>query len=239
MGGSVNQHWEQFIENAPWFAHGGKLAKVGIARPPGSWTPASSDFEGLFPELDRLLRAAFVTSVAVADGRYELYAWLRPDGNSCSWLSPLRSANSPSSLYPDHRVLLTSFGGIVELSNELDEPEQWWLRNHTDVLTEHGAQTDATFIEAYGWAFVEAGAEIPIDLTAFYAIAQGANGNTTLCHRGSGEVILFAPDHDFDHVEPYPDCPEQSLYLLHGAPTFRDWVNTIARQWQQWVEGDV
>src|SRR3984893_15804491 len=175
MGGSVNQHWEQFIENASWFLHGKKPAKVGIARPPGSWTPVSSDFERLFPELEQLLRRAFVPSVAVAGERYELYAWLRPDGDSCSWLSPLRSGNPPSSLYADHRVLLRSFAGIVEFSNELDDPEQWWLLNHTDVLTEQGAQTDATFIEAYGWAFEEAGAEIPIDLQAFYAIAQGEN----------------------------------------------------------------
>jgi hypothetical protein len=211
---------------------------VGVARPPGTWKPASPDFEQLFPEFDRILRRACVTSVAIDDARYELFAWSRPDGASCGWLSPLRSADPPSSLHPDHRVLLASFGGIVERSNQLDELEQWWLLSHNDALTERVARTDATFIgEHYAWAFEEAGVDIPIELEAFYAIAEEANGNTTFCHRVSGDVVLFAPDHDFDYVERYPDCPEQSLYLLNGAPRFGDWVNTIARQWRRWVEG--
>jgi hypothetical protein len=233
----MNQHWDQFIEDVSWFLHDGKIAEVGAARPPGTWKPASSDFEQLFPELDRLLRGAFVTSVAVAEARYELYAWLRSDGASCGWLSPLRSADPPSSVHPDHRVLLASFGGIVERSNQLDEEEEWWILNHNDVLTERVAQTDATFIgEHYAWAFEQAGVEIPIELDAFYAIAEEANGNTTFCHRRTGEIVLFAPDPGFDYAEPYPGCPEQSLYLPMSAPRFGDWVETIARQWRRWVE---
>jgi hypothetical protein len=86
------------------------------------------------------------------------------------------------------------------------------------VLTERVAHGDATFIRRdYAWAFKDASIEIPIDLEAFYPIAVEANGNTTFCHRLSGEVVLFAPDHAFDHVELFPGCPAYTLYRLPAA----------------------
>jgi hypothetical protein len=229
----VNQQWEEFAKQVPWFPQRGQIAEVGDSQPPGSWESVSADFDLLFPALHRVLRGAFVTPVVVAETRYQLYTWLRRDGASCSWLSPLPSIDPPSSVHPDHQILLRSFGGIVERADEAE----WWIMNHNDVLTEGVAQTDATFIRHYAWAFEEASVEIPIEMEQFYAIAEEANGNTTLCHRLTGEVVLFAPDHAFDYVEPYPRCPEYSLYRLTGAPRFRDWVDTIARQWRAWVEG--
>jgi hypothetical protein len=53
----------------------------------------------------------------------------------------------------------------------------------------------------------------------------------------SGEVILFAPDHAFDYVQALPGCPEYTLYRMLGAPAFREWVNRVARQWYDGMEG--
>jgi hypothetical protein len=121
----------------------------------------------------------------------------------------------------------------IERSNE----PHWWLLSHDDALTEHAAQRDGTFVRHYGWAFEEASVEIPISMEQFYAIAVEANGNTTLCHRLSGEVVLFAADHGFDYVEPFPGCPDYTLYRLPGAACFRAWVDTVARQWRIGIEG--
>jgi hypothetical protein len=228
----VNQHWEEFIEEVSWFLQPDQTAEVEVSLPPGSWTAASPEFDQFFPELCRILREAVVTPVAVAGVRYQLHSWLRRDGSRCSWLSPVPSPAPPHSLHPDHGVLLGSFGGIVERSNEPD----WWVLNHNDVLTECAAQRDGTFIKDYAWAFEAASVDIPIDMEQFYAIAEEANGNITLCHRLSGEVVLFATDHAFDHVEPFPGCPDYTLYRLPGALSFRDWVNTVARQWRAWIE---
>jgi hypothetical protein len=228
-----NAYWEDFLRSAPWFLQRGQ-AEVGSAAPPGAWTPASGEFGTLFPDLQRLLRRAFVSSVAVASAQYQLYSWPRTGGGSCSWLSPLPPGQLPPGLYPDHRILLASFGGIVERS---DEPESWIL-NHNDVLTLSEAQRAGTFVDDYAWAFAEASLAIPIDLLQYYSIAREANGNTTLCHRLNGEVILFAPDHAFRHVQRYPGCPEYTLYRIEGAATFREWVNTVARQWQESIRRD-
>ena len=229
----MNHDWQLFIKDISWFLKPGEVAEVGAAQPPGSWTPASPEFGQLFPQLEQLLREAFVTAVSVSGTSYELYRWSRREGGNCGWLSLLPSSNPPSSLYPQHHILLSSFGGIIERFNE----STWWVLNHNDALTEREAQEDAAFIgEHYRWPFDEAGLEIPVDLQQFYSIAREANGNTTFCHRLSGEILLFAPDHAFDHIEPYPGCPEYTLYRLPEAPHFRDWVNVIAQQWRAWIE---
>jgi hypothetical protein len=226
----LNQYWEEFLEDVSWFLKPSQTAKVGAPQPPGSWRPASADFARLFPELRRILRAAYVTPVAVGRRRYQLYTWTS-DAGSHSWLSPTPWTDPPSFVHPDHQVLLASFGGIIERSNEPD----WWILNHYDTLTVHAARRNATFLKYYAWAFEEAFLNIPIEMTEFYSIAEEANFNITLCHRTRGEVILFAADHHFDYVEVYPGCPEYSLYRLVGARSFRRWVNVIAKQWREGI----
>ena len=136
-------------------------------------------------------------------------------------------------IYSDHRVLLKHFGGIVERS--YNEPPTWLL-NCNDVLTAREALHDASFIEDYRWILEEPDAGWPIDPASYYSICREANGNTTLCHRANGDVLLFAPDHDYDHVEVLEGCPPYSLYRLHRVRSFRDWVSTVAEQWLQAVQ---
>jgi hypothetical protein len=97
------------------------------------------------------------------------------------------------------------------------------------------AGRDASFINSYKWAFDDEGVPIPILLTEFYSIAQEANGNTTLCHRITGEIVLFAPDHNFKHIVPLPGCPEYSLYRIPSAKAFSSWVSSVANQWLESV----
>ena len=223
----MNAEWKRFLDAAPWFLKPGQPATVEATRPPGSWGPRSPAFSKLFPVLTECLNRAAVTPVAVAQVPYVLLTWDRGQDGPCGWLSPAPSAAPSPRLHEDHRVLLGSFGGIVARSNE---PEESWLRNHDAVLTESEAERDASFLADYAWAFEEAGAAIPTELARFYSIAREANGNTTFCDRSSGEIVLFAPDHGFDHVTPYPGCPEYTLYRINGAASFREWVDAVAGQ---------
>jgi hypothetical protein len=97
-------------------------------------------------------------------------------------------------------------------------------------LTPELAEEDATFVEAADWAFEETGG-IPVDLPAYYTVAQEANANATLCHRVEGDVLLFAMDHAFDYVTVLDGCPENTFYRFQGAPTFARRVNRVAEQW--------
>jgi len=206
-----------------------------VTEPPGTWSAASADFGRLFPALDQLLKSASITAVAINGLPYRLFSWkaLEEEVQECAWLWPAPSPQASLSVHPHHRVLLASFGGIIERSNE---PEDTWLLNHNDVLTETLAQHDASFINDYAWFFEDRGVTIPIVLTEFYSIAEEANGNTTLCHRTTGQIVLFAPDHDFEHIVPETGCPEQSLYRIPEALFFSSWVNAVAKQWLRNVQ---
>jgi hypothetical protein len=77
-GQRVNHHWEEFVQDVPWFLKRDQIAEVEDSRPAGSWAAASSDFHRLFPEISGVLQGAVVTSVIVSGLRYQLYTWLRP-----------------------------------------------------------------------------------------------------------------------------------------------------------------
>jgi hypothetical protein len=224
----LSEHWQQFVADVPWFL-GGRSAQAAAAQLPGTWQPVCADFARLFPALTRLLRSSFVTPVVVAGDAYVLYSWRSADSRSRSWLCPPPPHQVPPRVYTAHRVMLQSFGGIVERSNE---PERSWLLNHSEVLTSSEAELDATFLEAYAWAFEGVPGGIPLDMHAYYSIAREANGNTTLCNRATGEVVLFAPDHAFDHVVPLAGCPEDTLYRIEAASSFTEWIDAISRQWE-------
>jgi hypothetical protein len=158
----------------------------------------------------------------------ELIAWDSSEADRFGWLCLPPSAKVPENLQEDHSKLLACFGGIVERFNE---PEDTWLLNLNDALTEREASHDASFIEDYKWAFDDAGVTLPIEPSEYYSIAREANGNDTLCHRVSGQVLMFAPDHCFDHLTEMEGCPEYTLYRIKGAASFREWVNAVAVQW--------
>ena len=135
------------------------------------------------------------------------------------------SAEAADNVCRSHRLLLAEFGGVIERFNE---PEDTRLLNHNSVLTNHDASFDASFMNDYSSAF---NGNIPIDTSAYYTIARETNGNTTICHRVDCSVLLFAPDHAFNDVTPFNDCPEFTLYNIHDASTFTEWVELIAGQW--------
>jgi hypothetical protein len=226
MGSPENPAWRSFVGGVPWFVETGTTVSVGTTSDWRRENRSSPEFRGLFPALGELLDAALLTPVEIGDERYELLTW-GSDAERPGWLC-LPPVSSTENVFAHHRVLLHVFGGIVERANEPSS----WLLNHNSALTEEEASHDATFLLDHKWAFESAGIEVPIDLTAHYSVAREANGNTTLCHRGTGEIVLFAPDHSFDFVTPLDSCPDYTLYKMRDAPDFRRWVEVIATQWR-------
>lgn len=221
----MNEHWDSFVSHVSWFV-GDRRTEVSAFRDPGSWKSGSVGFDSSFPTLSRLLQAAYITDVVIGEHPYVLFSWPSNDGIR-GWLGEMPVSQIATDVFHQHRLLLESFGGIVERSNE---PSVSWLLNNNEVLTASEALHDATFIEDYAWAFEEIEGGIPLKLTDYYSIAREANGNNTLCHRSSGEVVLFAPDHSFKHVKPLEGCPKYTLYRVDGAPTFETWVEAVANQ---------
>jgi hypothetical protein len=221
-----NHHWDSFAEELSWFLTDRHRLEVGALVRPGGWR-ASSRFREVFPTLARLLEAAHTSHVGLDDGDYCLFSW---EGRSwiSSWLAPPPAADTDAALLPDHRVLLAEFGGITERSGH---PDGSWLLNANVSLIGGEERADASFIRDYAWAFEGVSGGIPIVLEDYYPICWEANGNATLCHRTTGDVLLFAPDHSFDDVTPLEGCPPYTLYRRAGGRTFVEWVETVAHQW--------
>lgn len=231
----MNKEWKALIDAVPWFLAPGQVADVGDTARAGSWSPSCPDLQRQFPRLVQLLVRARVTPVRVADQQYQLFTWLE-GADTRSWLTRPPAAEVPRGLFSAHVDLLGSFGGIVERVEPL---ESSWLLSQLEVLTLREAVHDASFIASFireYWAFADAGVQIPIEPAEYYTIAREGNGNLTLCHRTTGAVILFAPDHAFKHVTPLAGCPKYTLYELNGAKYFVDWVNVIAEQWLEGLE---
>ena len=222
----MNDHWQSFLDDVSWFVQPGERAVAGPLRHPGTWRlPAR--LEVVFPRLAALLTDANTSNVSVGRRDYVLFSWETDDGIT-TWLSPRPSPPSHLDLLPMHASLLETFGGIVERSQE---PETTWLLNTDESLTADEARHDASFIREAKAAWAEVPGGLPIDPTAYYSISREANGNTTLCHRRSGEVLLFAQDHSFDDVDVLEGCPPYTLYRRRGGGTFVEWVETVADQW--------
>ncbi|MEU4360541.1 hypothetical protein [Promicromonospora sp. NPDC023987] len=103
-----------------------------------------------------------------------------------------------------------------------------------DVLTREvsGWSVDQT-LGAYEWIWADEGLRTPIAATDYVPVAAEANGNLTLAHRRTGQVVWFAPDHFASGVTVLPGCPEYSLYTFDGAPDLASWIETGAVQWAQ------
>ena len=214
--------WDDLHRAEPWIAPRHERARVGETMPR---RPAQPGFRSRFPEMARLLGEARSASVVLDDAPYELLTWDSVQG-TVGWLCLPPTQTPPASVHSDHALLLSETGGIVERFNEWP---QTWLLNHSMVLTAPLAERDAGFLQDYAWAFPNE--EIPIRPGSYYSIAREANGNTTLCEWRHGEILLFAADHSFDHIEPLPGCPDYTLYRISRVPDFQTWVEVLASQW--------
>ncbi|GAA1891296.1 hypothetical protein [Lapillicoccus jejuensis] len=214
--------WQQLVEAVPWMS---PRHVTGSAAGPGR--PFDRPLPDWARTLRRLLDAATLTPVTVDGAAYEILAWDREDGRRTGWLCPPPPRGARPPAFPEHAALWSTFGGIVERFNEPDT----WLLNENDSLTAPVARHDASFVHDYTWAWQEEGLKIPITPSEWYSISDEANGNATLCHRESGEVLLWAPDHAYDHIRPLEGCPEYTLYRIDRVPDFRYWVETVAGQW--------
>lgn len=225
--GEKTSDWECFLDDVSWLLHGGKEAVAG--------EPAPADATQIdvrrFPNLSRLVGAASATPVSIEGVDHQLLTWNLKSGDRRSWLC-LPPTDAGDEVHPDHRALLHGFGGIVERSNEPDS----WLLNCNDALTAREATQDASYLADYAWILEDLGTGWPIVPEDYYSICAEANGNDTICHRREGDVLMFAPDHAFDHLEVLDGCPPYSLYRIVGAPRFVDWVEEVARQWLDYCD---
>lgn len=218
----IMRDWDWFLERTPWFLQPGDTQLVGEERP---WSRAAVD--GL-PQLSALLGSATLTSVTVSDTAYELLAW-GPVGDRRGWVGYPPLGGDTGQIALAHRGFWAVCGGIVE---RFGEPETWWM-NQDQVLTAAATQISVSDVLAdCSWLWDDDGLTIPIQPEEYYVVAVEANGNLTLAHRQSGQLLLFAPDHAFTGVTPLPGCPPYSLFSFDNEPNLAAWIEVCAGGWR-------
>lgn len=184
------------------------------------------------PVMSRLLSSATVTAVRIDGVDHELLGWGQATDRR-GWLCRLPEPHNADARIPEAlRAVWTATGGIVERFGEVSD--SWWWLNCGDVMTREAAgwSVDQT-LGAYEWMWADEGLRIPIAAVDYVPVAGEANGNLTLAHRHTGQVVWFAPDHDASGVTVLPGCPEYSLYTFDGAPDLASWIETGAAQWER------
>ena len=215
--------WDVFVDEVSWFLNPGEIPEVGAEQPWRRGTVAG------LPELSRLLGAATVTPVTTGDQSYELLAWGAPN-NRRGWLTLPPGGSIPVDVHETHRRLWAVCGGILE---RFGAPLTWW-NNQNEVLTASAAQRSvAQVLEDYAWLWADEDFEVPIRPSDFYVVAIEANGNLTIVHRASGQLLLFAPDHAFEGVTTLTGSPPYSLLTIDDVPDLGTWIEATARAWQE------
>lgn len=213
--------WDHFIDQVPWFLNPDEVATVGEEKP---WS--RSPVVGL-PRFSELLSSVALTPVSVSNMKYELLAWGPPSARQ-GWLCHPPPATSPGHVHPIHSQFWSVCGGIVERFGEKNHSEtegQDWWSDQDDILTVTATYLSVSeSLDACVWIREENGLTIPILPEEYYVVAVEANGNLTLVHRKSGELILFAPDHAFEGATIFPGCPDNSLFTVDSVPDLPSWI---------------
>jgi len=222
----MNKYLQDFLGDITWvFREADELEVIGERS-----FNCSKEFEETFPSLTKLLNKARITKILYRNQYYELFGWTNLDFQSFGWLclEPKKEEDIIKQLHPDHIILLKSFGGITERWNE---PEDTWLVNLNNALTYEDAQNGTKgYEELFNEICADEGIEIKLNTDDFISFAFEANGNVTMYHKQSGEVLMLAHDHNFDFITPFETYPEYTLHKFNNCRTFSDWIEKIAVQ---------
>jgi hypothetical protein len=198
------------------------------------------DFAVLFPKMTQLLDKAYKVEFTLnGNQRFRQYIWTLNGGSTIGWLCKLEHCVPQGrNIIPEHILLSQNMGGIVE----------YWLEDNTMEAESFIDANQFTFslvdstVGIGGWEQNYAdecklqGIE-PMDTSDFLTFALEANGNTTFYSHKTKEVFVYLHD-DYSPFEitPHKGHPLCTIYQYDKAPTFVDFVETLAGQWLQVIE---
>lgn len=229
--------WNDFLKETPWLCS--EKDRVDIT--PTTTLQKSAfklnpQFRKTFPTLSKLLKLSRVTEVKINGEISCIYGWTDEDDSSFGWQSTTPGVlpdQHNMSLHPDHILLLSCFGGIMERWNEPDS----WLTNLDSALcasktTVGFARWEEYYLEQCKHAQIEP-TVTPINYRTF---AHEANGDCFIYNIKTGQVLMFSHDPSMDGIKPLDGCPTHTLYTIDDCPNLRTWVETIAEQWLEYVQ---
>ncbi|WP_034641454.1 hypothetical protein [Chitinilyticum aquatile] len=224
--------------------------------------PYPPDFASRFPRLAELLDRARVTDFVLDDLHKEirLLAWTTHSGAWVCWTCcpPQDIALlETGQLHPEQQLLLEVVGGIclcpgIINAGELDSsPADNFALNQDFVFFASDTPLDTLlWVEDYDYAHATQDPQsndgervhnyTSFDDGSWLVLAHAADGSEVLCHRETGQLLVFAGSHCNPRLKPHPVYRwtgsyggQQTDYLLQieGVAGWHDWVEMLASQW--------
>jgi hypothetical protein len=180
-----------------------------------------------FPKLAALLSASRVTVLQTDKGPRHVHGWTAPDGTVFGWVCYPPALGPPDGLplHPDHRLLLSSFGGI----DEYWSPPRSLINNLNGAL---GLQDSGVGIgreESFFHICSSRGIRADFNPRDHLVFATEANGDSFFYNQQAGSAFLLGFDtgrSNLARVKGY----EELLHTVRGAPDFQSWVEMLAEE---------
>lgn len=196
----------------------------------------SDSLKLIYPQLYKLLIKAKKIELILKNGEiYRLFCWESVNGIG-GWLCKPSLERDNSIRQAKHRLVIGAVGNIIE-SFGFSDIRNDWLCNMNFVFGGDEVIIGIENWEPYLQEMCEyAKVNCDIDMQALVVIAEEANGNLILNNCNTDEILMFAPDHFYDFIEPYKDFPKYTFYTLHEVDGIIDYVEKIAEQWLSYLE---
>lgn len=222
----MNIDFETFKTDITWFVKPGD--KVELLDTTLNYS-LTDNFRATFPILTNLIQKSRVLNLTINNQLYRLFSWTNKENKSIGWLNKIESDKKTDiELIDEHELLLKEIGGIQETYNQ---PEPSLSNNQNFLFIKSECSKGIGGWEDYYEMMCEEENKPQIDYKDFICFVQEANGDVTLYHKNTKEVMLFAHDHSFDNVEFLENQPEYTFHKINGIKTFVDYVESLATEW--------
>ena len=231
----MNDDFETFKKEIPWcFRRSEKIEFLPLEKHTG----LSESFRQTFPILTDLIQEARILDLIISNQRHMLFSWTnKKNGLSCGWLNkveqnPQRTLN----LIDEHKLLISEIGGILETYKG---PELSLSNNQNFMFIEAECTNGIGGWDEFYKMRCEEESKTQIHSKDFICFVEEANGNLTLYHPETKDVLVFAPDHSFDNVEFLEDQPEYTFHKINNITSFVDYVEALAAEWKSEIKTTV
>jgi len=194
----------------------------------------SDRFAPLFPELHKLLLSAESQLLELNRedeiSKFYLFSWENTIGEKSGWLCKIEE-EIQLEIPEELEILIRNMGGIQESYSEIVDDEQRFTDNQNFLFIASELRKGAGLWEEFYLDLCKDENKTPIDTSDLIRIAEEANGNETFFDLKTTQMLIFAPDHDFEYVTVLENQPEYTFYTINEVTTIVDYVETLAKQW--------
>lgn len=237
----MNKDFETFNRQISWFNY----KKEPIEFLENAADLKTTDLERTFPTLYNLISKSRQHKVVFKKNEYNLLAWDTISGETCGWLCKLENREEfLIDISMEHESILKCIGGIQESFNgpegiELDEVNYnyCFTLNQNFLFIKSYCEIGLGDWKDYYEELCTKRTGSIIDSGNYITFVREGNGSRTLYHRRTNDIVLFSHDHNFKYVDVIDGQPEYTFHSIKGVKNFTDYVEVLAKQWTEHLEG--